>query len=95
MRKYETIFILRPNLEEEARKEAITKFSSIISADGEIERVDEWGNRKLAYEINKIKEGYYVYVTFKANPSLPMELERNYKISDDVIRYIVINKEDK
>lgn len=95
MRKYETIFILRPSLEEEARKEAIAKFSGIIAADGQIDRVDEWGNRKLAYEINKIKEGYYVYVTFKANPSLPMELERNYKISDDVIRYIVINKEDK
>jgi len=95
MRKYETIFILRPAMEEEARKEAVAKFTSIISADGSVEKVEEWGNRKLAYEINKIKEGYYVYVTFKANPSLPMELERNYKISDDVIRYIVINKDEK
>lgn len=95
MRKYETIFILRPAMEEEARKEAINKFTSIISADGSVEKVEEWGNRKLAYEINKIKEGYYVYVTFQANPSLPMELERNYKISDDVIRYIVINKDEK
>lgn len=95
MRNYETIFILKPSIEEEARKEAINKFTSIISADGQIEKVDEWGNRKLAYEINKVKEGYYVYVTFKANPSLPMELERNFKISDDVIRYIVINKDEK
>lgn len=95
MRNYETIFILKPALEEEIRKELINKFTSIISTDGQIEKVDEWGNRKLAYEISKVKEGYYVYVTFKANPSLPMELERNFKISDDVIRYIVINKDEK
>ena len=95
MRKYEAIFILRPSIEEEKRVEAIEKFKAIISADGEIEKVEEWGNRKLAYEIEKIRDGYYVLVTFKANPSLPLELERNYRISDDVIRYIVINLEDK
>ncbi len=95
MRKYESIFILRPSLEEDKRIEAIEKFKAIISADGEIEKVEEWGNRKLAYEIEKIRDGYYVLVTFKANPTLPLELERNFKISDDVIRYIVINLEDK
>ena len=95
MRKYESIFILRPSLEEEKRNEVIEKFKAIIAADGEIEKVEEWGNRKLAYEIEKIRDGYYVLVTFKANPSLPLELERNYRISDDVIRYIVINLEDK
>ena len=95
MRKYESIFILRPSLEEEKRIEVIEKFKAIISADGEIEKVEEWGNRKLAYEIEKIRDGYYVLVTFKANPTLPLELERNFRISDDVIRYIVINLEDK
>jgi small subunit ribosomal protein S6 len=95
MRKYESIFILRPSLEEEKRIEVIEKFKAIIAADGEIEKVEEWGNRKLAYEIEKIRDGYYVLVTFKANPTLPLELERNFKISDDVIRYIVINLEDK
>lgn len=95
MRKYESIFILRPSLEEEKRNEVIEKFKAIIAADGEIEKVEEWGNRKLAYEIEKIRDGYYVLVTFKANPTLPLELERNYRISDDVIRYIVINLEDK
>lgn len=95
MRNYETIFIMRATVEEEARKEAINKFTSIISADGSVEKVDEWGLRKLAYEINKQREGYYVYVTFKGNPTLPMELERNFKISDDVIRFIVINNDDK
>lgn len=95
MRNYETIFILRPSLEEEKRNEAIEKFKAIIAADGEIEKVEEWGNRKLAYEIEKIREGYYVLVNFKANSTLPKELERNFKISDDVIRYIVVNLEDK
>ena len=95
MRKYEAIFILRPSIEEDKRVEAIEKFKAIISADGEIEKVEEWGNRKLAYEIEKIRDGYYVLVTFKANPTLPKELERNFKISDDVIRYIIVNLEDK
>ncbi|MCD4713069.1 MAG: 30S ribosomal protein S6 [Clostridiales bacterium] len=95
MRKYETIFILRPSLEEEKRNEIIEKFKGIIAADGEIEKVEEWGNKRLAYEIEKLREGYYVHVNFKANPTLPKELERNFKISDDVIRFIVINLEDK
>ena len=95
MRKYEAIFILRPSIEEDRRVEEIEKYKSIIAADGEIEKVEEWGNRKLAYEIEKIRDGYYVLVTFKANPTLPKELERNFKISDDVIRYIIVNLEDK
>ncbi|MDW7660473.1 MAG: 30S ribosomal protein S6 [Bacillota bacterium] len=95
MRKYETIFILRPSLEEEKRNEIIEKFKGIIAADGEIEKVEEWGNKRLAYEIEKLREGYYVHVNFKANPTLPKELERNFKISDDVIRFIVINLEEK
>ncbi|MBM7560967.1 30S ribosomal protein S6 [Fusibacter tunisiensis] len=95
MRKYETLFILRPSLEEEKRNEVIEKFKGIIAADGEVEKVEEWGNRRLAYEIEKIREGYYVLVNFKANPSLPKELERNFRISDDVMRYIVVNLEEK
>ncbi|MBN2897330.1 MAG: 30S ribosomal protein S6 [Clostridia bacterium] len=93
MRSYETIFVLRPNLEEEARNAAIEKFTSIINTAGEVESVDEWGMRKLAYEIEKLREGYYVLVNFKATVDLPAELERNFRISDDVIRYIVVNKE--
>ncbi len=95
MRKYETLFILRPELEEEKRNGLIEKFKSIIESDGEIQEVNEWGNKKLAYEIDDLKEGYYVLVNFTAGTELPKELERNFKISDDVIRYIVINLEDK
>lgn len=95
MRKYETLFIFKPSIEEEKKVELLEKFKGIINADGEVEKVEEWGNRKLAYEIEKLKEGYYVLVNFKANPELPKELERNFKIADEVIRYITINLEDK
>ncbi|MCT4565578.1 MAG: 30S ribosomal protein S6 [Maledivibacter sp.] len=95
MRKYEAMFILRPDLEEEKRNELIEKFKTIISNDGEVEEFNEWGLKKLAYEINKLKEGYYVLANFKANTDLPKELERNFRISDDVIRYMVINLEAK
>lgn len=95
MRKYETLFILRPSLEEEKRNEVIEKFKGIIATDGEVEKVEEWGNKRLAYEIEKIRDGYYVLVNFLANPTLPKELERNFKISDDVMRYIIVNLEEK
>ncbi|MEW9121399.1 MAG: 30S ribosomal protein S6 [Thermotaleaceae bacterium] len=95
MRQYETMFILKSNLEEEKRNEVINKFKGIIETDGEIESVDEWGNRKLAYPINKLNDGYYVLVKFKAGTDLPKELDRNFKISDDVIRHIIVNLEEK
>ncbi len=95
MRKYETLFVLKPSLEETNRAALIEKFTGIINNDGKVVEVEEWGNRKLAYEIEKITEGYYVLVNFEANPELPKELERNFKISDDVMRYVVINKEEK
>ena len=65
----------------------------IIAADGEVEKVDVWGMRKLAYPINKKEEGYYVVVDFKGNPTLPKELDRRLKISDNVIRHIIINND--
>ncbi len=95
MRKYETIFILKAEVEEEQRNNLIEKFKSIIESDGEIENVNEWGLKKLAYEIDKYKEGYYVLVNFKAGTDLPQELERNFRISDDVIRFLVVNLEEK
>lgn len=95
MRRYETIFVLRPNLEEEKRNALIEKFTSIINNDGELTKIDEWGNRRLAYEIEKLREGYYVFAEFKANTNLPAELERNFKIADEVIRYITVNRDEK
>lgn len=93
MNKYETLYIIKPTVEEEARKALIEKFSEIIAAEGTVESVEEIGMRKLAYEINYISEGYYVLVNFEAQPSLPAELERNFKINENIMRYIVIKKE--
>lgn len=91
MNKYESMYILKPNLEEEARKALIEKFSALVTDNGgKIEKIDEWGQKKLAYEIDYIKEGYYVLMTFEAAPEFPTELERNYNISDSVLRFNVI-----
>ena len=91
MNKYESMYILKPDLAEETRKALIEKFSGIVTENGgKVENVDEWGQRKLAYEIDYIKEGYYVLMTFEAPSELPLELERNYNISDSVLRFNVI-----
>lgn len=88
MRKYETIFVLNANVEEEKRNELIQKFAGIINSNGEVVKIDEWGNKKLSYEIQKMREGYYVLVEYNANTDLPKELERNLRITDEVIRYM-------
>lgn len=93
MNKYEALFILSPTLEEEKRNVAIERFKAIVETNGEVVNVDEWGSRKLAYEIEKQKEGYYVLMEFNADPNLPKELERNFRISDFVMRFMVTRKE--
>lgn len=95
MRKYELIYVLRPNLEDEAKAIVLDKVKSIIEADGEVEKVDEWGNRRLAYEIEKLTEGYYVLMNFKAATDVPKEIDRNLKIMDNVIRHMIVNIDDK
>jgi len=75
MNKYESLYILKPDTEEEARKALIERFKTLVESNGgKVESVDEWGSRKLAYEIDYIKEGYYVLMTFEAGPELPAEL---------------------
>ncbi len=92
MTNYETMYILKPDLEEEKKDALIAKFSEIITSNGgTVTKTDEWGKRRLAYPINYINDGYYVLTYFSADAALPSELERNFKISDDVIRYIVVN----
>ena len=95
MNKYETVFIINPSVEEAGVKELIEKFSNIINNDGKVEDVQEIGKRKLAYEIKKNTEGYYVLINFEANPELIKELERNYRITDSVIKFIVVRKDEK
>ncbi len=93
--KYETIFVIDASLEEEKITALVEKFKSLISDAGEIEAVDEWGKRRLAYPIDDKNEGYYVLVQFSAKSDFPQELERIYRITDGILRDIVIKKEEK
>lgn len=95
MNKYETIFIINPSVEETGVKELIQKFSDLINSDGKVESVEELGKKKLAYEIKKNSEGIYVLINFDANSSLIKELERVYRITDEVIKFIVVRKDEK
>ena len=95
MTNYELMFIIDPTLEDEKKEATVETVKGIIEADGTVGEVDVWGLRKLAYPIQKKNEGYYVVVDFKGNPTLPKELDRRLKISDNVMRHIIINKDEK
>lgn len=92
---YETLFVIDADVAEDAQKALIEKFTKLISDNGEIESIEEWGKRRLAYPINDKLEGYYVLVNFKAEGSLPSELERIFGITEGILRSIVIRHEDK
>ncbi|MNI49716.1 30S ribosomal protein S6 [compost metagenome] len=94
MRKYETIFVIHPSFEEEAVKATIEKFKGVIeNGGGTVDNVDFWGKRKLAYEIKKVNEGFYTLFNFSANPELPSELDRVFRITDGIIRHIIVKEE--
>ena len=94
MNKYEAMYIIKPTVEAEARTALIQKFSDLLTANGgQVESVEEPGMKKLAYEINYIGEGYYVLVNFTAEAAVPAELERNFLINENVMRYMVIRKD--
>ena len=95
MRNYEVMFVIDPALEDAKKDATVESVQSIIAADGEVGKVDVWGMRKLAYPIDKKEEGYYAVVEFHGNPTLPKELDRRLKISDNVIRHIIINKDEQ
>ncbi len=89
MRKYEVMYIIRPDVEQEAVQATVEKFQGIIQNGGEITKHEVLGKRRLAYEINKVRDGVYVLVNFTATPEVVAELERILKISDEVIRYLI------
>ncbi|GAB2717016.1 30S ribosomal protein S6 [Paenibacillus thermoaerophilus] len=90
MRKYELIYILRPDLDQEGVQSLVEKFQTVIANGGEVEKVDVWGKRRLAYEIEKHREGYYVLINFSAPAETVSELDRVLKITDEVIRYMIV-----
>ena len=93
MSKYESVIIINPNVDEEGMKSLISRFTDLINNDGKVEKVDELGKKKLAYEVKKNTEGFYVVFYFEANTSLIAELERNYRITDEVIKFMTIKQE--
>ena len=93
MNKYESVIIINSNLEEAKIKALIEKFSNLVNEHGKVENVEEMGNKRLAYPVQKQTEGYYVVLNFEAEPSFIAELERVYRITDEVIKFIVVRKE--
>lgn len=91
MREYEVVYIIKPNFEEERYAQIIEKYNALIQNNGgEILKTEPWGKRRLAYEIEKLREGYYVLLRIQGEPELPQELERNFKIADEIMRYLVV-----
>ena len=91
--KYETIIVIDNSGGEEATAATVDKFKSLIEANGEVESVDEWGMRRLAYPINDLNEGFYVLINFSAKPDFITELDRIYRITSGILRTIVVKKE--
>lgn len=95
MRKYELLYVLQPDLDEEQLKALQDKVSGIIAQQGgQNEEVKEWGKRRLAYEINDHREGYYIEVHFDGTPQVIDELDRVIKITNGILRHIVVRIEE-
>ena len=92
--KYETIFVVSAELEEEAATALITKFKDMIAANGTVEKVEDWGKRKLAYPIDDITDGYYTLVNYSAAHDFPAELERVFNITDGILRSLTVKVEE-
>lgn len=90
--KYETIFIVNSTLGEEAVASIVDKFKALIEANGTIETVDDWGKRRFAYPIDDMAEGYYTLVQFESKPEFPAELDRIYKITDGIMRSLIVSR---
>ena len=95
MRRYETIYIVRPNAGEEDLADTIGKASAIIEKDGgTILRIDKWGIKKLAYLIKKQSQGYYIYMDYAGTPAAVAEVERIFKIDDRIIKFMTVKQAD-
>ena len=95
MNKYESVIIINPNVDEEGIKTLIQKFTDLINSDGKVESAEEIGKKKLAYPVKKCAEGIYVLINFESEGGIIAELERNFRITDEVIKFIVIRKDEE
>lgn len=95
MNKYEILYILAANLDDQGREAQIEKYSNMVVANGgEVESVDKWGMKKFTYPINYKTEGYYVLMNFKSNAEFPAKIEGLMRISEEVVRCMVVRKEE-
>ena len=92
--KYETIFIVNPTLEEAAATVVADKFKSLVEANGTNVEVEDWGKRRLAYPIEDQNEGVYTLIRFESKPEFPAELDRIYKITDGIMRSLIVCLDD-
>ena len=91
MRQYETMYVLKPELEPEPTAEIVAKYQSLVTEHGgQIDEIQEMGKRRLAYEIDKYREGYYVLMKYTADTDFTKELERVMRIEDDMLRYLTV-----
>lgn len=96
MKAYELMLMLNPTLDDETRASMLEKAQGLITADGGVvDKVDEWGKRRLAFEIDKLTEGDYIVIDFHATPSAIAELDRVLHITDPVLRYMVVRRDDR
>ena len=95
MNKYELVYVIDTTLDDDARKAVMDRFHGMLeSLGGKVEKVEEWGKRRLAYPINDLNEGHYVLMTFTAAPELPAELDRVLKITEGIMRSMIICKDE-
>ncbi len=94
MNKYESVIIIKPNLEDGEIEGIITEITDLINQDGKVLEVDKKGVKKLAYEIEKCKEGYYITFDFEVKSEIIIELERHYRINENIIKFITLRKDD-
>ena len=92
---YELVFIIDPARGEEGIAALVAKFKALVEGHGTLAEVDEWGKRRLAYPINDLNEGYYVLMTFNSDPAFPAELDRILRITDGIMRSMIVCKDEK
>ena len=92
--KYEVLYIIDATVEEEQRTALVEKFKAMVEAEGTLTGIEEWGKRRLAYPINDLPEGYYVLMNCECKPELPAELDRVFKITDGILRSIIVAVEE-
>ena len=94
MSKYELSLVVNAKIEDEAREAVVEKAKNYVTRyGGTITEVEEWGKKRLAYEVQKMREGFYYFIQFEAEPTCPAEVERHVRIMDNVMRYLVVKKE--